>query len=252
MVDVAGNLGDLTVKNALGTKIEAALQKAAGKDAMQRQQLAQEFTSFLYLEVLKAMRATVPQDSLFESNSTSQQIYTSMMDSEIARVMAKHDTTGLTKMVQASLSKMADKAQKGNEPARPASGVISSSFGFRRDPMDGAMRFHDGVDIAAPDGSPVKAAVAGKVTFSGIMADYGNMVEVDHGNGMVSRYGHNSANVVAVGDEVQAGQTIALVGSTGRSTGPHLHFEVRKAGRPVDPAMLLGQFAKGAKHSSLA
>ncbi len=115
------------------------------------------------------------------------------MDAEIARVMAKRDTTGLTKMVQKSLDKMADKAQKQNEPAQPTLGVISSSFGLRQDPIDGTTRFHDGVDIAAPAGSPIKAAASGKVIFSGNITGYGNMVEMDHGDGIVTRYGHGQS-----------------------------------------------------------
>jgi len=247
-----GNLGGVAIQNALSKKAEDSIGSALSKDAQQRQRVAQEFASFLYLEVLKAMRAALPEKGLLETDAASRDMYTSMMDAEIARLMAKRDTTGLTKMVQKSLDKMADKAQRQNEPTQPTQGVISSSFGLREDPISGTTKFHDGVDIAAPTGTPVKAAAAGRVIFSGSVAGYGNMVEVDHGDGMVTRYGHNSVNLVAAGDEVQAGQSIALVGSTGRSTGSHLHFEVRKAGKPVDPGVLLGELAKGTKHSSAA
>jgi murein DD-endopeptidase MepM/ murein hydrolase activator NlpD len=247
-----GNLGSLAVQNALNKKAEDAVGSALSKDARERQRVAQEFASFLYLEVLKAMRAAVPKSVLLETDSASRDMYTSMMDAEIARLMAKRDTTGLTRMVQKSLDKIADKAQKQNEPPQPTQGVISSNFGLRQDPIDGATRFHDGVDIAAPAGSAIKAAASGKVTFSGNRAGYGNMVEVDHGGGLVTRYSHNAVNLVAAGDEVQTGQSIALVGSTGRSTGPHLHFEVRKAGKPINPTVLLGKLAKGTKHSSVA
>ncbi|HTN69806.1 MAG TPA: peptidoglycan DD-metalloendopeptidase family protein [Methylomirabilota bacterium] len=247
-----GNLGGVAVQNAQSNKAEQAIVGAFSKDAAQRQKVAQEFASFLYLEVLKAMRAALPEKGLLETEAASRDMYTSMMDAELARLMAKRDTTGLSKMVQKSLDKMTDKTQKQNQPVEPAPGVISSSFGFRQDPIDGTTRFHDGVDIAAPTGSPVKAAASGKVIFSGNMAGYGNMVEVDHGNGIVTRYGHNSLNLVAAGDEVQGGQAIALVGNTGRSTGSHLHFEVRKAGKAVNPSILLGEFAKGTRHSSSA
>ena len=246
-----GNLGGVAVQNALSKKAEDAIGSALSKDAAQRQRVAQEFASFLYLEVLKAMRAALPQKGLLETDSASRDLYTSMMDAEIARLMAKRDTTGLTKMVEKSLNKIADKAAKQNEPAQPTQGVISSSFGLRQDPIIGTAKFHDGVDIAAPTGTPVKAAGPGKVTFSGHMTGYGNMVEVDHGGGIVTRYGHNSLNLVAAGNEVQAGQSIALVGSTGRSTGSHLHFEVRKGGKSVDPG-ILGELFKGTQHSSMA
>jgi murein DD-endopeptidase MepM/ murein hydrolase activator NlpD len=247
-----GNLGGIAVQNALSKRAEDAIGSALSKDALQRQRVAQEFASFLYLEVLKAMRSALPQNGLLETDSASRDLYTSMMDAEIARLMAKRDTTGLTKMVEKSLNNMADKAQKQNQSAQPTQGVISSSFGLRQDPIDGRTKFHDGVDIAAPTGTPVRTAAAGTVIFSGNVAGYGNMVEVDHGDGLVTRYGHNSVNLVAAGDEVQAGQSIALVGSTGRSTGSHLHFEVRKGGKSIDPGVLLGQPAKGTKHSSLA
>ena len=245
------SLGGAAVQNALSKKAEEATVNAASKDALQRQKAAQEFASFLYLEVLKAMRAALPRDGLLETDSASRDMYTSMMDAEIARLMAKRDTTGLTSMVQKSLDKIAGKADKQNERAQPTQGAVSSNFGLRRDPINGAIRFHDGIDIAAPAGSPVKAAASGKVIFSGNVTGYGNLVEVDHGDGLVTRYGHNSVNLVAAGDDVQAGQLIALVGSTGRSTGSHLHFEVHKAGEPVNPSIFLGGLPKGTKYSSV-
>ena len=155
-------------------------------------------------------------------------------------------------MVQDSLDKMTDKTHHQNEKAQPTEGAVSSNFGLRRDPIGGATRFHDGIDIAAPTGSPVKAAAAGKVIFSGNVPGYGNLVELDHADGFITRYGHNSINLVAVGEEVRSGQLIALVGSTGRSTGPHLHFAVRKAGEPVNPSVFLGDLPKGTRHRSVA
>src|SRR5438128_5940956 len=247
-----GSLSDLAVQNALNQKAEAAVAGAASKSTLQRQQVAQEFASFLYLEVLKAMRAALPRDGLLEPDSTARHIYRNMMDAEIDRVMAKRDSTGLSKMVERSLDKTEAKIQNQGEMAAPSQGVVSSSFGLRRDPIDGSTKFHEGIDIAAPAGGPVKAPLAGKVIFSGKAAGYGNMVEVDHGDGLVTRYAHNSVNLVAAGDQVQAGQSIALVGRTGHSTGSHLHFEVRKAGKPIDPGILLGDIAKGTKHKSVA
>jgi murein DD-endopeptidase MepM/ murein hydrolase activator NlpD len=94
---------------------------------------------------------------------------------------------------------------------------------------------HQGVDIGAPEGAPISAAAAGKVTYSGVMGGYGNIVIVDHGNGLETRYAHASSLDVRVGETVAAGQLIARVGSTGMSTGPHLHFEVRKDDVAVEP-----------------
>ena len=115
-------------------------------------------------------------------------------------------------------------------------GWISSTFGVRTDPFNGARRWHKGVDFAAATGANVLAVGSGVVTWSGKYEDYGNMVEIDHGEGYVTRYAHNDENKVKVGELVERGQVIAALGSTGRSTGPHLHFEVYKNGRAVDPS----------------
>jgi murein DD-endopeptidase MepM/ murein hydrolase activator NlpD len=114
-------------------------------------------------------------------------------------------------------------------------GWISSYFGSRSDPFTGRPAFHAGVDFAGPEGSQVIAVASGVVTFSRDRFGYGKCVEINHGNGYITRYGHNSKLLVALGDTVQKGQAIALIGSTGRSTGPHLHFEVLKSGRAIDP-----------------
>lgn len=118
-------------------------------------------------------------------------------------------------------------------------GWMSSGFGYRTDPFTGKRSFHRGLDFVSPKGSDVLAVAAGVVTFSGKLANYGYMVEIDHGNGLVTRYGHNSENLVAVGDAVQKGEVIALVGSTGRSTAPHVHLEVFENGRPANPRQFL-------------
>jgi murein DD-endopeptidase MepM/ murein hydrolase activator NlpD len=114
-------------------------------------------------------------------------------------------------------------------------GWISSHFGRRADPFTGRTAYHQGVDFAGPAGSQVVAVASGVVTYSKDRFGYGRTVEINHGNGYVTRYGHNQKALVQVGETVQKGQPIALMGSTGRSTGPHLHFEVLKQGRAVDP-----------------
>jgi len=116
-----------------------------------------------------------------------------------------------------------------------AQGWISSYYGHRADPFTGRKAFHRGVDFAAPVGAEVVAVASGVVTYAKERFGYGVTVEVNHGSGYVTRYGHNKRVLVNVGDTVQKGQRIALIGSTGRSTGPHLHFEVLKQGRAVDP-----------------
>lgn len=117
----------------------------------------------------------------------------------------------------------------------PIQGYISSYFGSRPDPFDGRSARHAGIDIAAPFGTPVHAVAEGLVTFAAVRSGYGNVVEVDHGNGYMTRYAHNRALDVRAGQHVQAGDTIAQAGSTGRSTGSHLHFEVWHGGRVVNP-----------------
>ena len=118
-------------------------------------------------------------------------------------------------------------------------GWFSSNFGWRIDPFTGQKSFHEGIDFPAETGTPVIAAASGKVVYAETHPAYGKMIEIDHGNGLVSRYAHNSALFVKEGDLVLRGQRIATVGSSGRSTGPHLHFEVRLNGTPQNPARFL-------------
>ena len=115
----------------------------------------------------------------------------------------------------------------------------SSGFGYRIDPFSGRRVFHEGVDFAAKTGTPIKAAAGGVVIYSARHPEYGNMVEIDHGDELVSRYAHASKLLVNLGQIVSSGQKIAEVGSTGRSTGPHLHFEIRHEGVPQNPSRYL-------------
>lgn len=123
------------------------------------------------------------------------------------------------------------------EPA--ALEYISSGFGYRRDPFTGAAAMHKGLDFRGPTGAPIYAAAKGVVSFVGRKSGYGKVVEVSHGNGLMTRYAHMSAFRAKVGQKVVAGQTIGAIGSTGRSTGPHLHFEVRINDRAVNPRTFL-------------
>jgi murein DD-endopeptidase MepM/ murein hydrolase activator NlpD len=120
-------------------------------------------------------------------------------------------------------------------------GFISSYFGDRADPFTGYLAVHKGLDFAAPEGTHVNSVAAGLVTFAGERAGYGLMVEVNHGNGMTTRYCHNEKLLVSSGEMIRKGQDLALIGSTGHSTGPHLHFEVLKNGVQVDPLRFIGE-----------
>jgi murein DD-endopeptidase MepM/ murein hydrolase activator NlpD len=115
----------------------------------------------------------------------------------------------------------------------------TSNFGYRLDPFSGHQTFHEGVDFAAESGTPINAAASGKVIYAETHPAYGKTVDIDHGNGLVTRYAHSSELLVTDGDLVVRGQRIARVGSTGRSTGPHLHFEVRLNGVPQNPGRFL-------------
>jgi murein DD-endopeptidase MepM/ murein hydrolase activator NlpD len=127
-------------------------------------------------------------------------------------------------------------------PARieqPVEAGVSSDFGWRRDPIDGKTRFHNGIDFSVPPNTPVKSVMEGEVVFSGREKGYGLLVEIKHPDGYTSRYGHNSKLLVKKGQKVKAGEVVARSGSSGRSTGPHLHFEIRKEKLALDPARFL-------------
>jgi len=125
----------------------------------------------------------------------------------------------------------------GSQPV--ADGFVGSGFGWRSDPFNGEMTRHEGIDFAAPAGTPVHAAAGGVVLSAEFHPVWGNLVEIDHGNHLLTRYAHLARSAVKTGDLVKRGQKIAEVGSTGRSTGPHLHFEVHLKGVAQNPAKFL-------------
>lgn len=129
-----------------------------------------------------------------------------------------------------------DKSVVMNDSAQlPARGPITSGFGLRHHPVDGEWRQHNGIDIGVQHGTPIKPIQDGTVVYSGEQSGYGNVVDVAHGDGLVSRYAHLSERFVQAGDAISAGQTVGLSGETGNATGPHLHLEVMQNGKPIDP-----------------
>ncbi len=134
--------------------------------------------------------------------------------------------------------KLRDEVRPEGRPV--TSGYVSSQFGSRTDPFTGRRAFHKGVDFAGREGADVVAVASGVVIWSGERYGYGQLVEVNHGNGYVTRYAHNVDNLVAVGDTVRRGQVIARMGDTGRATGPNLHFEVLLNDKPVNPLTYVG------------
>lgn len=210
-----------------------------------------EFESLFVNLLMKQMRKTVPQSGLVH-RGMGEEIFTGMLDEEISRQMASTQGIGLRSALLEQLT-----GERGNTPARgmvleryekyqtvpfpsadqlvlPVAGRISSPYGLRNDPWSGKREFHRGIDIAGPAGSGVFAAGSGRVTFSGWKEGYGNVVEIDHG-GSSTLYAHNEKNLVSEGEVVNPFQMIALMGNTGKSTGPHLHYEVRKEGETVNP-----------------
>ena len=126
-----------------------------------------------------------------------------------------------------------EQIQPEGRPVRQ--GFISSYYGTRTDPINGSFAFHKGIDFAGNSGDAVVAVAAGVVSFAGVRSGFGNVIEVTHGNGYVTRYAHNSRNLAPVGTVVTRGDTLATMGSTGHSTGPHVHFEVMRNGAAIDP-----------------
>lgn len=142
------------------------------------------------------------------------------------------------KAVSASLN-LKDETQTGFEPHLPqVGGTITSKVGMRIDPIDGIWRQHNGIDIAIPTGTQIKPVASGVVVYSGARSGYGNTVVVEHDNGVITLYAHNSRLLVTQGQQVAPETILALSGSTGRSTGPHLHFEAWQSGNNVTPAFL--------------
>jgi murein DD-endopeptidase MepM/ murein hydrolase activator NlpD len=134
------------------------------------------------------------------------------------------------------LASLSDWTRAADAPSLwPVEGNITSSFGERVDPFNGEGAFHSGLDISVPYGTPVHAAADGVVTFASIMNGYGNLIDLDHGHGICTRYGHLSGFAIAAGQHVHRGQVIGYVGATGRATSPHLHYEVRVQNVPVNP-----------------
>lgn len=222
---------------------------------------AQEFESLLLKQLISSMRPSSDEEGPLGTSSTQSNYY-EMFDAELARELAKAGGIGLGDMVGKALQAAAPAiggiaggtvggalagplgsavgtavggALGGTLSAIVESGHLTSDFGWRRDPINGQMKMHHGVDIAAAEGSPVRAPAAGVVTFAADRGGLGNTVVLDHGAGKQSRFAHLKDFAVTPGQRVQAGDTIATVGSTGRSTGPHVHVELLENGHHLDP-----------------
>ncbi|MCB9540622.1 MAG: peptidoglycan DD-metalloendopeptidase family protein [Myxococcales bacterium] len=258
---LAGVRSQFVGQGSLGADPDGIAAAAArGDEDEALREAARQFESVFVHQLFKSMRATVPKGGMTDAGFGGE-VFTDMLDAEYARSVSSTGQLGLADVIAHELGARdaegtaghglqsggarrrglrAYRAHAATAWQRPVRGRVSSGFGERVHPITGDTRPHHGLDIAAPAGTPIRAARAGKVTFAGERGGYGNLVEIDHGDGTRSRYAHASTLLVEAGQAVRRGELIAEVGSTGDSTGPHLHFEVRRGDEPIDPGPLLG------------
>jgi murein DD-endopeptidase MepM/ murein hydrolase activator NlpD len=278
-VDIVQNpIASLSSQASLAVPVQPeASQTSASSQADRAKlvQLAQEFESFFLVQMLRQMREAFTDDDGKEGLGSG--TMTDTMDIEFARKLAQTGGIGVASTLQGVMERqtfgtgsttiplangfapsllplatgqasapIVSVAQPDETEAAlpfPLAAPISSSYGYRADPFTGATRFHAGVDIAAAYGREVPSAGGGQVVVAGEQGGYGNTVVIDHGNGIRTRYAHLSSVQVEVGARVNAGTVVGRVGSSGRSTGPHLHFEVLQDGQPVNPAVAATRYA---------
>ncbi len=240
---------------------------AAGNKSGELKRVSQEFESLFVAYLLKVMRETIEESDRAESGF-GKSIYTELFDQEFAREIARQGVLGISDLLMKRLvakdpGEGVNQRPEGATPVDPAtftppainsessagteadpdipdflmplSTPVSSAFGMRKDPFTHQMRFHRGIDLAVPVGTEVRAAMAGEVVLAGFQPSYGNTVVVQHPGGVQTRYAHLGSIEVRKGDLIAAEQVLGSVGSTGRSTGPHVHFEITRTGAQVDP-----------------
>jgi murein DD-endopeptidase MepM/ murein hydrolase activator NlpD len=234
--------------------------KRTDADRQEIKRLAQQFEAMLMTQMLREMRRSMLDDDEDKENGFGAAAMTDTADVELGGALSRSGGIGLTdnllKAFERQITGVQDPhpaaAKEQETVARPssdqppgagplilnevtASAPVSSKFGWRQDPLTGHATFHHGVDIAVAYGQDVKAAADGVVSFAGVQNGYGNTVVIDHDGGRQTRYAHLSQELVRAGDVVSEGQVLGKSGNSGRTTGPHLHFEMLVNGRPVDP-----------------
>ena len=257
---MTGSVGAALSATPIGSESLDALRHKPVKE------VAREFEAMLLAQMIGAMRKTVGDSGLLQASS-ERKMMDGFFDMEMARSLVDKVDLGLAKQLTGELQRKHGGATDGSDAAAasgsidgagaarsadgaaatagtgdllsPIAGRVTSAYGKRSDPFTGEPEFHAGLDLAAPLGTPVRAAARGTVEFSGRRGDAGNLVEVAHAGGIRTRYAHLDSTKVRAGETVRAGQILGAVGSTGRSTGPHLHFAVERAGELVDPKPLL-------------
>ena len=214
-------------------------------------QACKMFEAYFLKQMMSAMRSTLTGDHLLYGGN-AEDIFTDMLDQAYADEAVQGSGMGLSAVLEQQLTKqapvrsnsslgsMASYSSSSVAIETPLQGEITSLFGTRTHPITGEEHTHTGIDLAAEEGSDIEAAASGQVVFAGEKGGYGNLVIIEHADGQQTYYAHCSELLVEQGQKVAKGQTIAQVGSTGTSTGPHLHFELRDAsGTPQDPLPLI-------------
>ncbi|MFK7930543.1 MAG: peptidoglycan DD-metalloendopeptidase family protein [Myxococcota bacterium] len=217
------------------------------KPAESHKEAAQQAEAMFVRSLLKEVRKSLPEDS--PMNSPEMAMFNDLLDEKLAEQISESGQLGLAEAIEAAMGGPSTNpsahghrsylAQTGSVEGTPVHGHVTSGFGHRHHPILKRNKMHYGIDIGAPSGTPIRSMRPGVVTFAGPKGSYGNLVIVDHGDGLETRYAHAKATHVRKGDRVERGSLLASVGSTGRSTGPHLHFEVRQDGKAIDPAPYL-------------
>lgn len=275
----------MNMLNSSGTRLENRLQAVQGvsgaKQKAELKKVSQEFEAVFIAHLLKVMRETIEESGLLEGGF-GKSTYTELFDQEVSLSLARRGALGISNLLYKNLSEKNNNTEKqksdqtpdgdatgssaiSSNPSPKASNAhtaseeeisdfqlpvhahISSAFGMRKDPFSHQAKFHKGLDLSAPEGMNVVPALAGTVVFAGYMNGYGNTVVVQHSGELQTRYGHMGSIAVRVGDTVDSQNTLGTVGSTGRSTGPHLHFEVIRNGLAVDPAAKLNVSIAGSR-----
>ena len=270
-------MGTEAVTNVTSPGIALDPSKRPEADRQQIKRLAQEFEAMLMTQMLREMRKSMLDDKDGKEDGFGSDAMTDTADVELGQALSRAGGVGLTDaMLNAFERQIKGMTQSAGEvgttgapgptgelgptgalgPTGDSGGPgtlnaqrsflldqittaapVSSKFGWRQDPLTGAAAFHHGVDIAVAYGQDVKAAADGVVSFSGVQNGYGQTVVIDHDGGRQTRYAHLSQEFVRAGDVVAEGQVLGKSGNSGRTTGPHLHFEMLVNGRPVDPAI---------------
>jgi murein DD-endopeptidase MepM/ murein hydrolase activator NlpD len=256
-------MGIDTVNNDASQGISLDPSKRNDADRQEIKRLAQQFEAMLMTQMLREMRRSMLDDDEDKENGFGAGAMTDTADVELGAALSRTGGIGLTNSLLKAFERQIIGTNSANRAAAHTEGrasdggttsaadsvkptpvllsdvttaaPLSSKFGWRQDPITGETTFHHGVDIAVAYGQNVKAAADGVVSFAGVQNGYGNTVVIDHEGGRQTRYAHLSQELVRAGDVVNEGQVLGKSGNSGRSTGPHLHFEMLVNGRPVDP-----------------